>query len=151
MFLALVICTLAYVDVQANMDDRTTAESDNPSMAYLENPLIFKQIGLMFPTPSYAHPRTTLDIKDLDLAVNKTCMYKDSLKILRHYNIGYNHNQNLSPNVKQEVSDSNQSQIYPTEGFTFYLDNRLIQLSYQCRQANDTAQFLKGILYPDLL
>ena len=87
MLSVLIACALFTCNgVQAN--DRTHMELNNPTAAYPENPLIFKQIVLMFPRLAYAHLRTTLDIEDLDLAVNKTCIYKDSLKIRRNYDIG---------------------------------------------------------------
>ena len=106
MLLTFIICTLPqYNGVQARTDDITAMESNDPTVAYPENPLIFKQIGLLFPTLSYAHLRTTLDIEDLDLAVNKTCMHKDSLKKLRHYDVEYNLNPKLSSNMKQEVAE----------------------------------------------
>ena len=149
MLITLVICALiAFKGAHGRTADITLKELDNPTVAYPENPLIFKQIGIMFPTLSYAHLRTTLDIDDLNLAVNQTCMYRDSLKILRNYNIGYIANPELSSEMKQEVQDANSSLSYPTEGFIFFMDDRLTQLEYRCQQATDTAQLLKNIFIP---
>ena len=126
---------------------------DKPIIDHLNNSVVFRPIGVMYPTMTFGHLRSTIDLNKLQQLVGKICNISETIKGFSLYREKILTNDSLTdiPQTVIEVINNDILNTYPTQHFTSFMLMIESEFEEACERVKTTRRTLNEVFINDVM